>query len=563
MLPDREAVADGPPLAAPRRQAWWALSLADVALLAAGGLFFLLLCYLPLQPAALWGDLIYGDRIRLHRALPAADPVLPLAEGMPVVDGAWLSQTLLAASDAAAGAAGLSTLFALVVAATLLLLGRTFYRLTGSKLWAAFGVAAVVALSWRETTVFGPHNFGLLCFAALLWLAVGVEEGEEATGPVRRWRELFGVPLLFALWANLHGSFVYGLAVPACGLLGRLIDSAWRGGLRALPADRLLRRWLLLAELAVAATVINPYGIDLLLRALWLPDSGNLRDLPDWRPLAIAGAGGPAFAASVVLLLAAFRHSRRRVPASHVLLLAFFGGAAVLRSGLLAWYAPVFALVATPHLADMAARFGAAPAGPVRRAAAAARQRLGFLAGPSWRYSLVALLLVWMACALSPLGAALLQGAVRPREKAFPAGTPLALAAYLRANPPRGLLFNPLLWGDWLAREGPPGLQPFVTSRVEQIPGRVWRDYLRIANGEASWPRILDRYRIDTVIFDRVAQREQARTLGNSGAWSLAYQDDMALVFVRGVPAPPTAGAPAQTSPDAGDGAARAGEETP
>jgi hypothetical protein len=556
MIPKQEAVADGPPLAAPRRQAWWALSLVDVALLAAGVLFFLLLCYLPLQPATLWGDLIYGDWIRHHRALPAADPVLPLAEGMPVVDGAWLSQSLLAAADAAGGAAGLSTLFALTVAATLLLLGRTFYRLTGSKLWAAFGVAAVAALSWNATTVFGPHNFGLLCFAALLWLAAGVEEGEEAAGPARRWRELLGVPVLFALWANLHASFVYGLAVPACGLLGRLLEVAWKDGLRALPADRPLRRWLLLAELAVAATLVNPYGIDLLLRALWLPASGNLRDLPGWRPLAIAGAGGPAFAASVVLLFAAFRHSRRRVPASHVLLLAFFGGAAVLRSGMLAWYGPVFALVATPHLADMAARFGAARPGPVR-------QRLGFLAGPSWRYSLVALLLVWMAGALSPLGAALLRGGGRPREQAFPAGTPLALAAYLRAEPPRGLLFNPIGWGDWLAREGPPGLQPFVTSRLEQLPGRVWRDYLRIANDEVSWPRILDRYRIDTVIFDRVAQREQARTLRNSGAWRTVYEDDQAVVFVRGAPVPPTAGAPAPASPDAGKGAAAVSEATP
>lgn len=546
MIPDQEVLAGGPPLAPVRRRAWWVLSLADVALLAAGALFFLVLCYLPLQPAALWGDLIYGDWIRQHRALPAADPVLPLAEGMPVVDGSWLSQTLLAAVAGAGGAAGLSTLFAAVVTATLLLLARTFQRLAGGRLWAAFGVAAVLATSWNAVTVLGPHSFGALCFAALLWLAAGVEEGAAA----RRWRLWLGVPALFLLWANLHPSFVYGLAVLACGLLGRLLE-AWRSrGFRGLWSDRLLRRWLLLGELAVAATLVNPYGIDLLLRELWLPASANLRDLPGWRPLVIAGPGGLAFAASVVLLLAAFRHSRRRVPAGHVLLLAFFGGAAVMRSGLLAWYGPVFAFVALPHLADMVARFGESPAGPLRRAAAAARGRLGFLAGSAWLYSLLALLLVWAAGALSPLGAALL-GAARPPEQALAAGTPVALAAYLRANPPRGLLFNPLNWGDWLAREGPPGLQPFAASRVEQLPGRVWRDYLRIAGGEASWPRILDRYRIDTVIFDRVAQREQARTLRYSGLWRPVYEDGQATVFARGAAAPV---APAAPAPAAGDG---------
>jgi len=121
---------------------------------------------------------------------------------------------------------------------------------------------------------------------------------------------------------------------------------------------------------------------------------------------------------------------------------------------------------------------------------------------------------------------------------------PRALTEYLRANPPRGQLFNPLPWGDWLAKEGPPGLHPFVTSHVEQLPGRVWRDYLRIIGGDASWPRILDRYRVETVIFDRVAQREQARTLRNSGDWRPVYEDLQAAVFVRGGAAPAGEGLP-------------------
>jgi hypothetical protein len=543
MISDQEAVASGPPLAHPKTRAWWVLGAFDVALLALGGLLFLVISYLPLQPAALWGDLIYGDWILHHRSLPAVDPVLPLAEGMPVIDGAWLSQALLAAVDRAAGAGGLSTLFALTAAATLLLLGRTFYRQTGSKLWSTFGVIAALAISWGPTALFGPQSFGALCFAALLWLVFGrVEAAEElARATPWRWREWLGVPVLFVLWANLHASFVYGLAVLACALLGRLLEVFWRSrSLRALPADRPLRRQLLLGELALVASLVNPYGIDLLLRALWLPASGNLRELPGWRPLTIAGAEGWAFAASVVLLLFAFRHSRRPVPASHALALAFFGGAAVLHIGMLVWYGPVFALVVVPHLASLAARLGEAPAGSVRRAAAAVRRRLGFLAGPSWHYSLLALLIVWMVCAISPLGAAVLRGGTPARapEQTFPARTPLALAGYLRANPPRGLVFNPLGWGDFLVREGPPGLRPFATSRIEQLPARVWRDYLRISDGEASWPRILDRYRIDTVIFDRVEQREQARTLRNSGDWRVVYEDGLAVVFARGAVAP-------------------------
>src|SRR5690606_15387227 len=57
-------------------------------------------------------------------------------------------------------------------------------------------------------------------------------------------------PVLFVLWANLHGGWIVGLGVAAAWSAGRIIESNdWRS---ALPVG-----------LSVIATLATPYGLDL------------------------------------------------------------------------------------------------------------------------------------------------------------------------------------------------------------------------------------------------------------------------------------------------------------
>jgi len=60
---------------------------------------FLTLNYLPLQVTDLWGHVAYGQWIWQHGSMPTADPVSALADGMRVVDTAWLSQVILSAVE--------------------------------------------------------------------------------------------------------------------------------------------------------------------------------------------------------------------------------------------------------------------------------------------------------------------------------------------------------------------------------------------------------------------------------------------------------------------------------
>ncbi len=559
----------------------WALSAVAVAGLALVAAAFLLLAYAPLEMAGLAGQLVYGDWIVEHRALPASDPTLPLAEGMPLLDASWGSEAILAAvaraGDAVrpgAGYAWLATLFAFLRLATLGVLWTAFSRALSGRAFGPLGLlgaVAVLALSLSPTgpyAVFLPQIFGALCLALFLVRIERLEAGEgvpseadsfERKASANGWAEavaLAGWAALFALWANLHVSFAVGLAALSLATLGRLIEAlgrARRVGARpfsavaavaAVAADRPLRRFLRVTLFAAAGTLFSPYGIELWRYVLRLPRSANLADLPAFRALSVESPGGWALALLGCVAFLSLSFSARREGATlrpqHALWLAGFGAAALAYAGLLAGVAPLLVYALLPSLAARRSNDASfvEPFRPLRssRLLAGWRERLEPLRRPSWRGVLLAAALAWAAFALSPVGAALLRREVRPREAVLSSSAPFALADHLRAQPPSGLTFLPAAWADWLVREGPRGaqtLRPFAGTRVETLPPLAWQDYLRVAGGAADWQRVLGRYGVRTAIFDRATQHGQIQSLRYDDDWRIAYEDDRALVFER------------------------------
>lgn len=527
------------------RRTAFALHPANLILVALFVVFFLALCYVPLANPKVGGLLTYGDWILEHGSLPTADPVMPLAEGMRVLDATWLSEVTLAAVERSTGFEGLSLGFALLGLVTALILLRTFSLQTGPsqsgrRLLGIGGLLLVLALSWGSWMTLGAESFGRLCFAVLLWLIVSSGAHPDAERPPALRRLWIGLPLLFILWVNLHPSFAYGLAVLLCLWLGRLVEVAWRSrSLRTVLTDRPMRRWLVLFEVSVAACLVNPYGLDLLLDTPWWTSNPNARSLPDWYPLVIQGAVGWGFALSALILVLVLRHSRRRVPAAHALMLGVFIAASVVRASMIAWYAMVLPLVLLPLLAEIWER--RLPAAQVEERRRARLERWGRLAGPSWHYALVAIVLLWAGFALSPASTSVLGREGRTEEQVLGPDIPLGVIEHLRNNPPESQVFNPWWWGDWLARQGPPGIAPFVTSRVEVTPIRVWRDYERIAGAGPDWRRVLGRYRVHTVILDKIQLPLQIQSLRNDGSWYPVYEDEQAVVFQWAGPADPGA----------------------
>lgn len=489
------------------------------------GVMFWVLCYQPLYHTDIWGHLSFGKLITETGALPATEPFMPLAQGVPVVDTAWLSQVLFYAAEKKWGLSALQFLHASLSTLCFALLVAGVYRRTNSVVASLGALFLFCGLMWHQFPVFRPQTAGLACFVILLSLVTR-----------RHWTRANWVlvPALFALWANLHGSFTVGLILLACGVVGRAIDVFRRTGrVEAIINDERVRRYFLLTELAAAAVLLNPYGIGLYHEAFTFSNNPNLADLLEWDPLHLRSAQGQWMAAVSLGLILAYRFSPRRVPAAEGLVLLVFGGMALWTSRMIVWWAALAAGCLALH-AVAAVRTLPRFSGEIIRSPR------------SSRWNLVVVVLAWIFFGTTPFGQTVMHGKnpdLKLKNK-FSAQTPVAAVEYLHKNPPQGLMFHPYEWGDYLLWEGPKGVQVFVDSHAHLVPNEVWRDYMTLITAPSNWEDNLDRYGVNTVLLDKLNRRALINKVRDDEDWKRVYEDEIAVIYTRRKPIGVAADAP-------------------
>jgi hypothetical protein len=372
----------------------------------------------------------------------------------------------------------------------------------------------------------------------LVWLC------RRDTGQPRR--DWWIPPLVFALWANLHGSFVIGWL-----WLVLATASAWlavwpRAG--KIPAtdlqhaDLSARRLLWGLVLALAAVWINPYGGQLPAAVLDFAGHPNLRDLSEWQPLRRESPQGQVFLGSLALIgaLSLGRAGwgwRRGQPAARwwastpawLVLSGVLLAIATLRSArFIVWWGPIGGL----WLATLLPR----PIGS-GESTLVWRPRLVWWLFPA---------LAWgLAVGRSPIGIWFRTGQSVPLEQIVDSQTPLGIGDFLHEHAPPGRLFCPIEWGDYLQWRMPQSERHPILfgSHVHLLPADVWHDYLAVVGRQENWPAVLDRLRVETVVLDHAGRSRLIAALDRQPGWQRIYTDELGAIFRRHA-APPHADAP-------------------
>lgn len=474
-------------------------------------LLFSWTCFHRLNHTDLWGHLDFGRWITEHQALPAMDPFAAEPSSQAIVHSAWLSQVLgyqlletLGLEGLVLGHACLATLGVGVLIAAI--------RQRGTPLcWAIAGGVAYYLLSLPIIGTIRPQLFGMVG-APLVLLAC-------AYLPEKR-HPLVWLPVVFALWANLHGSFVMGLVMLGAGCIG----VTWRifgetGGLKQTATDlRCVRVWSALG-LSVVGASLNPQGPALLVSVLSFGQHTALAGISEWRSLSVVSLSGVLFYTSLVALLAMFKFSPKRWEMSDLLLVLVFGLATVSSMRMLAWWAVIWPWVFVPYVvAFWEARYGseeAAPATPMR--------------------SVLATGFVFMALLISPPSNNLILGRERGIGTIGGKDTPIYVADEIARRKLEGAFYAPMDWSDYLVWEQPNGFRPLVYSHVHLLGPGVWEDHQQISAGSGDWLALADKHHLKYLVISRQRNQQLAGQVFRYSQQpktraSVLYQDKKAIL---------------------------------
>jgi hypothetical protein len=230
------------------------------------------------------------------------------------------------------------------------------------------------------------------------------------------------------------------------------------------------------------------------------------------------------------------RLSPRRLPASDVVL--FVAGSILVAMNIqwASWFVALASFVLLPHLTATCDAYGwlkAKNEQPVFEAGQPAPP-MAFL------FTLVSVLCVWAAFALTPASNFLLGGKPRKLDRIHSSQTPLRVAAFLnqqdQAQPSvKGLVWAPEDWGDWLALAGDGRYSLAMNSHLAALPARVLIDAAAVSRADSNWSKTLDRYGVEAIVVDKERQPRLAEAvLGPGGGdWTAVYEDANSIVLRR------------------------------
>lgn len=235
----------------------------------------------------------------LARGIPRTNDESFLEPGHPVVMHSWAANVLFAVAQLELGGAGIAWMHGLLVLLVAVCCGASCWQRAPGPLPAAtaalFGMLLV------------PYAFlyvrAQLFSCAFLPVVVAVVMSRSPRG-------YLGLMPLLALWANVHGGFVLGLAL-ALGGLGIEASRAALGRESRLS----VRGCLALATGLVAATLLNPWGPAVYGQASSSSLGGHTGLLtewyPAWHPAVLKAAGWQYLALTLAAAAASWRLRHR------------------------------------------------------------------------------------------------------------------------------------------------------------------------------------------------------------------------------------------------------------
>ncbi len=487
--------------------------------------FFLLLALIStriLSSPDLGWHLRAGERIIEERAIPDSDTFSSTRQGERWWVNQPLAEIVFYAVDHRFGGSGLVALRFLLALALFVLLHRSGRLAGGGSEVVTGGVLLLALLASASHMILRPFLLSAVLLAAtgLIVESYRREKGDR----------LALLPILFAVWAQIHPGFLYGVALLGVYCAGEWIRAALRavrGDVKAMNRKR-WRRLVIFSLLSVAAALvsgaaINPSGVTAVLLPIGLLKTRFFfQVLSEFQP---ADWWRDRFFTALFLVVALSLIRGKRRDATEMIAVAVFGLFAVRAVRVILPFAVVAAPIAMRNWMPPVARLlpDRSRRGRVLRLAGAAGAL--FLVAWWWRNDPLRF----------PLPSEM-SGTIEESCWAE-ANYPERAFSFIKKRDLPGEVFHPDQFGGAFIRYFYPNRKNFVDGRVEVYGEDFWKnDYFRILGGGPGWEEELRRYNVNTLLLrssPATGRDPVNRLAAASDEWALVYFDDVSEVYVR------------------------------
>lgn len=487
-------------------------------------LLFVSLTYGVLAPRLLWdGDIGWhirdGQNILATYSIPHLDSFSATMIGQRWYAWEWLYDVLVGVIYNRLSLNGVVWLSATVIAATLALVFRLALQ-RGGKLLPTFILFLISTVASSIHFLARPHVVGWLM--TILWFAVLDNSYRKALAGQFD-RQVYRLPLLMILWANLHGGFVLGFV-----LLGIYLVADGLHWTRCRTEQRTwfakhARSLIIGLALSALASLINPYGYKLHVHVYrYLTDPFLMQHIDEFRAPNLHGLPAQAYVVLVLATLSgiAFVHAKMRWADALLILFAAASGLFAARN------IPVASMLLIMVSAPLWSR------SPEKAGSSGMRSFLDGMnsterqfKGHFWPIAIV--LVTLLICLHSGRLSTRQMMDAHFDQQRFPVGA----VNFLQQSGNRARVFSFDSWGGYLIYRLYPETKVFIDDRHDFYGDATLQEYLKILHVESGWNDVLDRWNVNVAVLPSKAKISQA--LRQLGGWAVRYEDSVATVFVR------------------------------
>ncbi len=350
----------------------------------------------------------------------------------------------------------------------------------------------------------------------------------------RKEDRLWLLPLVFMFWSNLHGGYILGLLLIGATILGEVLNHILEVEENDKLPWKVIARMILWFVVCWFVVIINPNGWK-----MWLIPFKTFqvevlqKFISEWASPDFHRIEQQPFLWLLIATLIAIGLSERRMNGSEVVRLSIFTylGLYSRRN-----FAP-FALVATPIFAFYfntslnnwllrLKQFGFGNAiNPLSESESIRNFDLIRENLRKWLNRLILVIIAVLSC-LKLYWVTTPEFVWEYERKLFP----VEAINWIKTNQPQGNMFNSYNWGGYLDWHLPEYLV-FVDGRTDLYDDFILKEYITVYQGNQGWNLILDKYQIHFVLIEKESPLSSA--LYTSTEWQQAYQDDLAVVYIR------------------------------